>query len=323
MIGKGEIFIPPPTQVYFFLTHHEICAEDEGYLYTLATPPESNMTIMSYNRPIYTSATFLLDQILLDVFDEDIKNSTTRDPATDNATNAQQSVTNTSNTCYPEVRKIRIESTTGEAISMIEFQAQSSGVNVALQGTASQSSDLNNGEVLDASRAIDGSYDTFSSTNDTDAHWELVLPQSFLIESVLIVNGYCGNNSNSDPLGCLCRLSNATISLIDEFDAVTANRSIGDTCNHNVVLEAFDEEYPCSYNDNLTATAEAYNSTENSTLNQTDNNNVFSLYLLVALVYSGSRWFGTVEFGFEESFTLDPLLCELDSLYIVLNHTFV
>jgi hypothetical protein len=298
-------------------------ADDEGYLYTLATPPKSNDTIFSYNRPIYTSRTFTWN--LTDLVYEDIENSTNSDSTIINSTNAPQLVTNaTNNTCYPEVSKIRIESTTGEAISMIELQAQSSGgVNVALEGTASQSSDLKYGEVLNASRAIDGSYASYSSTNDTNATWELVLPQSFPIESVIVVNGYCGNNSDSDPLGCLCRLSNATILLIDEFDAVIANRSAGDTCNQDVVLEAFDAQYPCP-DDNITTTAQAYNSTDNSTVfNQTGIVTDLSLYVLIALVYSGSRWFGTIEFGSEASFSLDPSLCELVTSYIVLNRTFV
>jgi hypothetical protein len=50
----------------------------------------------------------------------------------------------------------------------------------------------------------------------------------FRIESVTVMNRWCG--VPSDPNGCLCRLSHATLSLIDRKGHIVATQSVGDTC---------------------------------------------------------------------------------------------
>eukprot|EP00804_Cyclotella_cryptica_P011127 CCRYP_019061-RA/>CCRYP_019061-RA protein AED:0.09 eAED:0.09 QI:216/1/1/1/0.83/0.69/13/1964/1704 len=138
--------------------------------------------------------------------------------------------------CY--AKKIKIESTTGEQIQVFEVQAFSGGSNVALEGSANQSSTLNSNVKFAASKAIDASYSTFSHTNDPSAWWELDLITPSAIESVLILNRYCRSDP-SDPTGCLCRLSSAKLTLLDNNDSIIAMQSIGNTCNEQVVAESF------------------------------------------------------------------------------------
>ena len=236
--------------------------------------------------------------------------------------NSQTSSMPPDNTCYPEAKKIRLESTTGQQISMFELIAQHMGANVALQGTANQSSDRNNGEILDASRAIDGDNTTYSHTNGSNPIWEVDLDQSHQIDSVLIVNRYCGNNSTDDPLNCFCRLSNSTLALIDESDEVLTIESLGNTCSQSIIYKTFGKEYPCpiiSVNvdaHNISSSTQMNVSLDNTTTNvpnQTDDLEFdlgVDLFFTLALVFSGSRWFGTLEFGLGKDFKLDKSSCK-------------
>ena len=110
----------------------------------------------------------------------------------------------------------------------------SNGINVAKGKTASQSSSWVapwNGQAFDASRAVDGSEGkwSFSKTNDLSAWWEVDLGSLHSIESVNIKNRWC--QDISDPRGCLCDLSNATVSMIDQNDIVIATASALNTCS--------------------------------------------------------------------------------------------
>ena len=127
--------------------------------------------------------------------------------------------------CYPDARKVRLESTTGEQIQMFELQALSSGVNIALNKTATQSSTLG---TKSASFAVDGNVATFSHTDDINAMWEVDLGDVFSLESVFIKNRWCGDPSDAN--GCLCRLSGATLSLLNDQGEVVSVESIGNTC---------------------------------------------------------------------------------------------
>eukprot|EP00956_Cyclotella_meneghiniana_P002322 scaffold2614_cov85-Cyclotella_meneghiniana.AAC.2 len=135
----------------------------------------------------------------------------------------------TSDECsYPYIKKVRIETTAGEYLHMFEIQALSSdNLNVALNKTASQSSTLN---TKFASLAIDGDATTFSHTalGDSDASWELDLGSTYSLKLVKIQNRWCADPS--DPNGCLCRLSGATMSLLDDQDLVVATKTFGNTC---------------------------------------------------------------------------------------------
>jgi hypothetical protein len=64
----------------------------------------------------------------------------------------------------------------------------------------------------------------------------------YSIDSVSIANRWC--NSPSDPLGCLCRLSNASVSLLDENDAVIATTSTNNTCGVSQLLLGFPAPCP-------------------------------------------------------------------------------
>ena len=56
----------------------------------------------------------------------------------------------------------------------------------------------------------------------------LTLGNLYAIDSINIKNRWC--NDTSDPRGCLCKLSNATVSMIDENDIVVATASALNTC---------------------------------------------------------------------------------------------
>lgn len=140
---------------------------------------------------------------------------------------------------YSRVRRVRIQSTGGKQIQLFEFQVYSSGTNIALQGTAIQSSDFNTRSY--ASNAIDGSNITFSHTKDSNAFLEVDLGENFEINSVVIVNRYCGSDP-SDPRKCLCRLSGATLILLDENNLVLAARTIGNTCNQHIVTMVLNKQ---------------------------------------------------------------------------------
>lgn len=254
------------------------------------------------------------------------ENSTVDDKAVEEIMTSNPSIafaSSPSNFCYPGAEKVRLESTTGEQIAIFEFEVYSSGINVALQGTATQSSDLYNGEFLDASKAIDGINTTFSHTNDSNAMWEVDLGGLYPIDSVLISNRYCGNNT-SDPLGCLCRLSNVTFSLIDETESIVSTKTLGDTCGLLTVSLFFTQSYVCpptlfrnstgAYASSSTTlvnedTNKANSTRDNSTVDDESPQASGSWGVLV-LVYSGSRWFVTAEFSDTEEFTSPTLTCK-------------
>ncbi|KAL7509263.1 hypothetical protein ACHAXN_006280 [Cyclotella atomus] len=139
--------------------------------------------------------------------------------------------------CSASASKIRLESTTGEHLQMFEFQAFAASQNVAFQGSASQSSLLGGNLQFAASNAIDANPKTFSHTGDSQAFWELDLNGPKEIESVVILNRFC--KSKNDPNGCLCRMSSAVLTLFDQDGSITAQRTIGDTCNVLTIAESF------------------------------------------------------------------------------------
>ena len=112
---------------------------------------------------------------------------------------------------------------------MFEVQVYSSGINVATMKSSSQSSTLNN---FGASLAVDGKNNTFSHTNvaasGSPVWWKVDLGKEFRVESVTVLNRWC--RSSSDPNGCLCRLSFASLFLIDSKGAIVATQTFGDTC---------------------------------------------------------------------------------------------
>ena len=137
--------------------------------------------------------------------------------------------------CHAE--KVKLESTTEKFIQIFELQAYSSGVNVALQGSATQSSLYNDDVKFEASKAIDGINSTFSHTKNTNAWLEVALTSPHDIESVIILNRWCANSS--DVNGCLCRLSDSILTLYNKNGVTLSARKIGNTCGLLVLSEKF------------------------------------------------------------------------------------
>ena len=146
------------------------------------------------------------------------------------------SPSNPSSVCYPNTKKIRLESTTGQHIQLFEVEAYSAGVNVAKDTSyATQSSTL---KQFFASNSVDGDVTTFSHTNDGNAWLDIDFGMNVALESINIVNRHCG--SIDDAPGCLCRLTNATLSLLDYNDNTITSVTLGNTCGQHSVETLFD-----------------------------------------------------------------------------------
>eukprot|EP00956_Cyclotella_meneghiniana_P031653 scaffold83776_cov22-Cyclotella_meneghiniana.AAC.2 len=130
------------------------------------------------------------------------------------------------------VSSVKIESTTGAPISLFEVEVISTdgvdvtkGVNVIV----TQSSTFNDNSKFQASNAIDSTANSFSHTKFGSAWWEVSWDQPHEIDSVQILNRWCSDVT--DPANCLCRLSHATVSLLDDEGSVLATQSTHDTCD--------------------------------------------------------------------------------------------
>lgn len=125
------------------------------------------------------------------------------------------------------------------AIQMFEFQAISNGTNAALGKVAEQSSTLNNNLNRRATAAVDGDNSTFSHTMSglNNTWWYVDLGQAANVQRVIILNRWCTNIT--DPTGCLCRLSDASLSLLDESNVTVSSSTLGNTCNETVVTLDF------------------------------------------------------------------------------------
>ena len=138
------------------------------------------------------------------------------------------------------IKKIKIQSTTDLAINMFELGAFYNGSNVALGNAANQSSTFNEDNTkFGANNAVDNDTTTFSSTNDAPGQWwQIILENSTDIHSIQILNRYCGQDT-SDPLGCLCRFTNAEIKLYAENMSIMTTRLLGNTCGMLLIVELF------------------------------------------------------------------------------------
>jgi hypothetical protein len=134
------------------------------------------------------------------------------------------------------------QANTGKRVQIFKLQVFSSltGTNVALGKTATQSSTFasSSGEYFDAFNAIDGNPNTFSHTKDSNSWIEVDLKDSFPVNTITILNRWC--RKVKDPSGCLCKLTDATLSLIDDLGAEITSTSLGDTCGKSTLEFAFD-----------------------------------------------------------------------------------
>jgi hypothetical protein len=121
---------------------------------------------------------------------------------------------------------------------MFEVKVLSSSSNVASGKSATQASNLKGDRnKFGAHKAVDGSENTFSHTEyGVCSWWEVDLEGAFAIESVNIVNRWCGGVT--DPSKCLCRLSRAVISLEDE-NGNWVDTLLGDTCGELEVVHDY------------------------------------------------------------------------------------
>ena len=122
---------------------------------------------------------------------------------------------------------------------MFEFMAYDlTSTDVASSKTATQSTTEQNQSKFTPGNAVDGLASTFSHTalTDTLATWEVDLGQDFTIASVSVLNRWC--KDVNDAAGCLCRLSGATVDLLDASNGWVASASFGDTCGDtNPILD--------------------------------------------------------------------------------------
>lgn len=122
--------------------------------------------------------------------------------------------------------KVKLESTTNKPIQVFEVQVFSSGTNVALGKSSSQSDTM---KKFHSSRAIDGKLDSFSHTKGDNAWLEIDLGGAYSIEKIGIRNRWC--KTKSDPTDCLCRLSHVVVSLMDTTGEVVSSKTLDDTCD--------------------------------------------------------------------------------------------
>jgi hypothetical protein len=147
---------------------------------------------------------------------------------TDTQVVSAPSSTDADSFCYPDTKSVKIETANKELLNILEVKAVSlDDVNVALSGTASQSSTYMAGMTRLASYAIDGNEATFAHTDigDQNPWWQVDLASSSALKSVDIKNRHC----NTDPI-CLCRLSGATVFLTNELGEVVDSKTLGNTC---------------------------------------------------------------------------------------------
>jgi hypothetical protein len=141
--------------------------------------------------------------------------------------------------CFPNVQMVKLQLfDTTVYIHLFELQIMDkNGVNIAVGKAASQSSTYyENGVAMTASRAVDSDLSTFSHTVGGDQNPWLQIglgSSSNRVKSIVILNRWCIDPN--DPDKCLCRLSQAILSLTDHNGAVIGSYSTGNTCAKKTV----------------------------------------------------------------------------------------
>ena len=142
------------------------------------------------------------------------------------------------NPCLPSAHKIKLQSTLGEPLQMLEVEVYSSGSNIVFGKTVTQSSTFQGRDDFAAYMAVDGDLATFSHTRARSVEWwEIDLDGSYPIESMKIYNRWCSNAL--DPQRCLCRLSYGIVFLLNKEGEVITSVLIGDMCGELVWMHDF------------------------------------------------------------------------------------
>ena len=109
-------------------------------------------------------------------------------------------------------------------------------INVAKGKFATQSSVL---QSYGADLAVDGDIRTYSHTKYGSAWIQIDLQKSYHVHSINVLNRWCENHK--DRPGCLCRLSNAKLSLLDKDGVIVETREFENTCGVDTIVEEFDD----------------------------------------------------------------------------------
>ena len=107
-------------------------------------------------------------------------------------------------------------------------------INVAKGKFATQSSVL---QSYGADLAVDGDIRTYSHTKHGSAWIQIDLQKSYHVHSINVLNRWCKNHK--DGPGCLCRLSNAKLSLLDKDGVIVETREFENTCGVDTIVEDF------------------------------------------------------------------------------------
>lgn len=188
-----------------------------------------------------TSSPIKSGPAIIDITDDDrpISEFPTLSPSYSVGTTASPSF----NTIYAS--RVKIQSNNEAILNVFEVEIfDPAGVNVALGRNATQSSTFEN---FNASNAVDGVADTFSSTlKEVGAWWEVNLGGQLIpIQNMTIINYWCFDVS--DQANCLARLSDSTLLLLDNDGTVLATRDIGDTTGIFELDFSFDTTIEASF----------------------------------------------------------------------------
>ena len=132
---------------------------------------------------------------------------------------------------------IEIQAGTAEPIHIFEVEATSDSSPVMFVSAEQSSTFKGKESKFGAAKAIDGDTGTFSHTSAGPDSYLKVNVESQVIQGVKIHNRWCGDPS--DPSECLCRLSGATVSLINSRGNPIESTTLGDTCGHEIIELAF------------------------------------------------------------------------------------
>jgi hypothetical protein len=144
--------------------------------------------------------------------------------------------------CLPMARKVKLHQTSGSPIQIFELEVFSSSTsnNIAVGKTATRSSTFvsSSGIKFEDSNSVDGNPSTFSHTTGSQSWLEVDLEESTFVNTITLQNRWC--KAPNDPTGCLCKLTGATLILIDELGADVTSINIGDTCGQATLEFVFD-----------------------------------------------------------------------------------
>ena len=130
--------------------------------------------------------------------------------------------------------KLKLESTTDNALHLFEVEIYAGGSNVAKNKDATQSSVFKgDNRKFGSSNGVDGDLSSFFHTKaGIGEYYEVDLGASFDVESLILKNRGCAKNAD-----CLCRLSHAQVNLYDGSNNIIWTKQLGDTCGEENITD--------------------------------------------------------------------------------------